>query len=536
MNERSKCSGLSGAVLLAVEQLKSGRAFKHSAVTATGAAMFSFLLMPAPAFGQDETAEGELAEEVVVTGSRIRRQDFVANSPITTVGEAVFDETSTIGVETVLNQLPQFVPAVTQFSTTDVQNTAANTVGASQVSLRGLGSNRNLVLINGRGQPVNAALVVDTNSIPSSMIERVEVISGGASAVYGADAIGGVVNFILKDNFEGASIEARYGMTEDGYNEEYTISGLFGADVAGGRGNVMLGVEYANRDKLQIADVDWQVDEMNNPNIAGTGLFPTQTYFQPVMSGNLPSQGAIDRVFPELPPGTIRGLGAGSRYLVINPTPDGTGTVFTGAGGFASSDTIPGSYKFNGPLEDPAFPGVAFHKRQANGLIGKNTVDQWVSIPLERYSFSAKGSYNFSDSISGAVEARFSKNKNNTFLGYASSAVGGNAAFIPYGDDDIYLDSLANRDAYLGTDADGNPKFDEALLAVTPTDQAFRPGGAYGLNCGPIGGCSESDVFPMPQEVRDLMNSRPNPNDDILLNRGLDLGCLPHTWRDRHLG
>src|SRR5690606_13287996 len=117
-----------------------------------------------------------------VTGSRIRRRDFSANSPITTLDSVLLEETSSIGVEAVLNQMPQFVPAVTQFTTTDVQNTATNTVGASVVSLRGLGANRNLVLIDGRrGQPVNSTMVVDTNSIPSAAIERVEVISGGAS-------------------------------------------------------------------------------------------------------------------------------------------------------------------------------------------------------------------------------------------------------------------------------------------------------------------------------------------------------------------
>src|SRR5690606_28269673 len=159
-------------------------------------------------------------EEITVTGSRIIRRDFTANSPIQTIDEVLFDDTSAVGVETVLNRLPQFVPAVTQFSTTDVQQTATNTVGASTVSLRGLGPNRNLVLINGRrAMPVNATMVVDTNSIPSAAIARVEVISGGASAVYGADAVGGVVNFVLKDDFEGASVDVRLGDTQHGSNQ-----------------------------------------------------------------------------------------------------------------------------------------------------------------------------------------------------------------------------------------------------------------------------------------------------------------------------
>ena len=214
----NSASSLASAVSGAIEQQRSRRRLSANCVilTAVGAALLSSVFVAPPVLSQEAGLE-----EVVVTGSRIRRQDFEANSPIVTVGEQLFEETSTVGVETILNQLPQFVPAVTQFNTGNVQNTATETVGASTVSLRGLGANRNLVLINGRrGQPVNAALVVDTNSIPSSMIQRVEIISGGASAVYGADAIGGVVNFILKDDFEGASIDASYGITEDGLNEE----------------------------------------------------------------------------------------------------------------------------------------------------------------------------------------------------------------------------------------------------------------------------------------------------------------------------
>src|SRR6185503_9974342 len=174
-----------------------------SAIAATLAGLSSAGVVQAQ--NQQQPQEQNVLEEITVTGSRIVRQDFTANSPIQTVDQAMFEQTSAIGVETILNRLPQFVPAVTQFTTGDVQQTATNTIGASTVSLRGLGANRNLVLINGRrAMPVNPAMTVDTNSIPSSAIQRVEVISGGASAVYGADAVGGVVNFILKDNFEGA--------------------------------------------------------------------------------------------------------------------------------------------------------------------------------------------------------------------------------------------------------------------------------------------------------------------------------------------
>ena len=120
-----------------------------------------------------------------------------------------------VGIETIMNQMPQFVPAVTPFTTTDVQASATNTPGASTLSLRGLGANRNLVLIDGRrGMPVNALGAISINSIPSAAVARVETITGGASSVYGADAMAGVVNFILKKDYEGVDFDVRYGETD----------------------------------------------------------------------------------------------------------------------------------------------------------------------------------------------------------------------------------------------------------------------------------------------------------------------------------
>src|SRR5690606_17898725 len=297
-------------------------------------------LAASPVLAQEvQPAEAEGAgpiEEVTVTGSRIRRSDFIANSPIVTVTEQTFEETSTVGFETIMNQLPQFVPAVTQFNTANVQNAATETVGASVVSLRGLGPNRNLVLIDGRrGQPVNASLVVDTNAIPTSAIERVEVISGGASAVYGADAVGGVVNLILKDDFEGATFEARYGETLEGDNEELTLSGLIGANLADDRGNVMFGFEHARREKVLSIGRDWRIEDLNNPNVLGNHFWFSETFVTsltggPPALGNYPTQAAIDQIFPEASPGAV----PRNAPWYINPSPDGTGTVFTGAAAF----------------------------------------------------------------------------------------------------------------------------------------------------------------------------------------------------------
>ena len=162
MKAENDCAGvrpraMSVAVAEALRSVSKvrGKDLTPYVLAATGGAILSTALFVAPV--TPVSAQEDVLEEVTVTGSRIRRQDFTANAPITTVDEAMFDETTSIGVETILNRLPQFVPAVTQFTTADVQQTATNTVGASTVSLRGLGPNRNLVLINGRrAMPVNS--------------------------------------------------------------------------------------------------------------------------------------------------------------------------------------------------------------------------------------------------------------------------------------------------------------------------------------------------------------------------------------------
>ena len=145
------------------------------------------ITLAAPAMAQDEpedttdvlaTEEGqdEAAEEgtIVVTGSRIQRRDFESNSPIVTVDEALLENSSTSALESNLNKLPQFVPAQTPTAGGDIQPTATNTPGAATVSLRGLGTNRNLVLLDGRrGTPGNASGTVDISTLPSAAIERV---------------------------------------------------------------------------------------------------------------------------------------------------------------------------------------------------------------------------------------------------------------------------------------------------------------------------------------------------------------------------
>ena len=231
-----------------------------------------FAQQPAGAQGQ-----GNL-EEIVVTGSRIARRDFTSQSPIVTVDQSAFTSRSAVGLEATLDQLPQFnmtgAGSASNLSASSTPFPQANAApGAATVNLRGLGLNRSLVLLDGRrAQPVNGYLVVDLNTIPAAAIDRVEVITGGAAAVYGADAIAGVVNFVLKKNFEGIAVDVRSAISEQGDGNESSVNGLLGATFADGRGSVMIGADYTKRDVIFSKDRDWVVRGWNDPGTTGGGL------------------------------------------------------------------------------------------------------------------------------------------------------------------------------------------------------------------------------------------------------------------------
>src|SRR5690606_32862337 len=155
-------------------------------------------------------SESEAIEQIVVTGSRIPRADIISNSPVNILDADDFQLSGALEVERLLDTLPQVVGTFGASSNNPGSGTAT-------VNLRGLGAERTLVLVNGRRMvAANTNGVVDLNSIPPALIERVEVVTGGASAVYGSDALAGVVNFILKDNFEGLEFNTQGGISGEG--------------------------------------------------------------------------------------------------------------------------------------------------------------------------------------------------------------------------------------------------------------------------------------------------------------------------------
>ena len=211
--------------------------------TLLSSAVIGFAAAPTMA----QTAE----DEIVVTGSRIKKKDFTSNAPVATVEAAQFERTGSVNTENLLNTLPQTVPGLDRTS-----NNPGN--GSATVNLRGLGSNRTLVLVNGiRQVPFGQDGVVDLNTIPTALIRNVEVLTGGASSVYGADAVAGVVNFIYNDSFEGVQLDLGTQLTQQGDAGLYNAGITMGANLDGGRGNVAFNANYTSREPLFQGDRDF---------------------------------------------------------------------------------------------------------------------------------------------------------------------------------------------------------------------------------------------------------------------------------------
>lgn len=194
---------------------------------------------------------GAPTEAIVVTGSRIRRTDIVGVGPATVVTAESIANTGIVNVETVLQRLP----ANAGFAGNQTSSYwTGNGYGTAQVNLRGLGIKRTLVLLNNRrlvagGTGANSS--PDLNMIPVSMIERVDVLKDGASAIYGADAVAGVVNIIANTDFEGIGIGARYGITERGDGSDFTVDLSLG--VQGERGGISAAATYQKTSAVNLA-------------------------------------------------------------------------------------------------------------------------------------------------------------------------------------------------------------------------------------------------------------------------------------------
>jgi outer membrane receptor protein involved in Fe transport len=234
----------------------------------------------AGAAGAEATAEE--SDPIVVTGSRIARRGYDTPQPVAALNDEAIESTGVSNIGDVLTRMPQVGVGLGQ------ANSYYNgDAGAAFISLRGLGASRTLVLVNGRRRVPGTELssAVDLTTIPANMIDKVEVITGGAAAVYGADAVTGVVNVTLKNHVEGVELSGRAGVSSRGDAGSYSLGALVGSSFADDRGSVVLGVSYNREQALQANQRSFgrnQVDLFSNP--ANTG--PADGIFDSIAVAN----------------------------------------------------------------------------------------------------------------------------------------------------------------------------------------------------------------------------------------------------------
>ena len=320
-------------------------------------------------------ADDTVLEQVVVTGSRIPRPGLDSASPIVTLPESAFGQTADLSVERILNTLPQVVPASTAFSN------EPSTDGMATVSLRGLGVAQTLVLVDGkRLMTADGRGTVDLNLLPPSLITGVEVVSGGASAAYGSDAVAGVVNFHLRDDYDGVMVSGRYADAWSGDASDYTIDITAGSPFADGRGSVVAYAASARRGQLNQSARDVsRVPLAYYATPGGGGEFVGEGGLAPEgVAVVFPSAQAFEDLFATYgyPPGSV------PPQAGFGTNPDGT--LFT------IGTREPGTVvNYRGPV-DPDLPNDRFHSWN-----GAPTTA--LRMPLERTTLFGRAAYELTD-------------------------------------------------------------------------------------------------------------------------------------------
>lgn len=338
--------------------------------------IISGMVIAAPAFAQDEKKEeSPKGEVVVVTGTRIQTPGVQSASPITSIGGAELTMQQVAEPEKLLRALPSTIPG-------DGENVNNGTAGVTSVNLRGLGAGRNLVLMDGkRMTPYNINGIVDVSTVPLAMLSRVDILTGGASTVYGSDAMSGVVNFILKKDFEGIQVDAKHSRTGDNDGGISTVSLALGSNVADGAGNVALSLNYTKRDAVLLADRPFGLVGVDSASGAG-------------LDGN-----------------------------VVAPPAGCGGPNSVAVGG--STTTLPSRVSYmggNGQFREDSTLSTNC------GVFNFNPYN-YYQTPQERYSATAFGHYDINDSVSVYSRATFAAT--NVRQQIAPSGVFGNLFMVP---------------------------------------------------------------------------------------------------------
>lgn len=316
-------------------------------------------------------ADTGVLEEIVVTGSRIARDTFSSTAPISVFDSGELIRSGVVSVDEFLKEVPAFTGFQYGVSTNH------GNIGLKAVSLRGLGPKRTLVLINGRRQ-VGSFIggssdvgAVDLNTIPHAMIGRVEVLKDGASTIYGSDALAGVVNIILKEDFEGLEVRAVSGAGTQGWDaRNHGLAATLG--LASERGRILIGAEYSRQRELLQAERDWALFDLHPKLIGGV--------FVATPGGSSNSRRIRTTEFDN----------AGNEALAAAGFPAGQQFILDAAGGRARPFIATDTYNY-API---------------NALI----------TPNERRQLTAMGAYDFSDRIAGFLEASYTRRQSHQRL------------------------------------------------------------------------------------------------------------------------
>ena len=369
---------------------------------------------PATLTTEQEIQSGNDADtnnEVIVTGSRIRRPNLESTVPITSIsGESLIKGADT-NVGDQLNELPQLRSTFAQQN----PGLGVGVAGLNLLDLRGLGTVRTLVLVNGRrhvpADILNNAVSVDVNSIPNDLIERVDIVTGGNSAIYGSDAIAGVVNFVLRRDFDGLQVRGQAGASTRGFGDTQYVSAMYGKNFADGRANVTLHGEFANQERVFGSELPWLrtvrgllVTDVDPAGLLhGTDDVPDRTLITDVRSASINRFGLIpitqDSSASANPnPLCGRGLGAS------NGPPSSVGgtayncTYLFDAAGNLSPQT---GTRFGQGIIGGIFGG--------NGQTGREDNIFSVQPELQRYNFNLLAHYTVSDVFEPFIEAKWNR-------------------------------------------------------------------------------------------------------------------------------
>lgn len=334
-------------------------------------------MVASPAYAQDTEVAEEEENFIVVTGSRIQQRNVETAAPIAVVDAEEFALTGTVNVENVVNSLPQVVPGFTGTS-----NNPGN--GTAGLDLRGLGETRTLVLVNGRRWlSFDTTQAVDLNTIPSFLIDTVDVVTGGASAVYGSDAMSGVVNFNLK-KVEGLEMGGQYSLTERGDGARYQIYGALGTSFDDGRGSATVFAEYYQREDIFQGDRDFSFFAVGGETF-GLPLLQFGSSTVPQGRINTPGTGIIRPAFDANMDGEID-----------NDDPLEQALTAPLASGLTIDDGI-----FDTPGSPRPRAGDTYNYAPVN----------YLQIPQERYLLGGYADYEFTDGHTAYTEVAFVNNR-----------------------------------------------------------------------------------------------------------------------------